>query len=443
MNKHIFRSYDIRGVYKKDIDENLMRKIGNAFAQSVEGEVLVANDMRLSSESLARAFISGVNDAGKNVFSLGLVPMAVAMFHAWKNNLELAYITASHLPKEWNGVKFFHKDGIGFIDRENYKIRDTVIDEKFVKNEKGKTLELNSKEVMENYKNYLLSKLRAEKPLRIIVDCGNGTTGLVAKDLFEKAGFSVSVIFEKPDGNMPNRGGDPHEDGLEELKKKVGDADLGVAFDGDGDRVVLMDEKGNKLSSEETAYIIMEELGKEEGPIVATVECTHLIDDIAMRFNKDVIRTPVGHTFLVEAVHKHKACFGTENSGHAIIPSITPFDDAIPISIYAAIVVAKSGKRLSEHLSEMPHYPFTAKAFVCSDDKKFEIINKLEKRFSEEYDKVNTTDGVRIDFENSWVLIRASNTEPKIKLSLQAMDNEKLKEMKKKFSKILEDAIKQ
>ena len=167
---HIFRSYDIRGIYKKDLDEDIMERISNCFA-GIAKELVVAMDMRLSSEDLKKAFASGVTKAGKDITDLGLVPMGAAMFYAMRHDKTLAYITASHLPKEWNGVKFFHSNGEGFFDSEINEIKNLFLQEQFIESE-GETLdaiELDNNEILNNYQMFLSAKLQAKKRIRVVI----------------------------------------------------------------------------------------------------------------------------------------------------------------------------------------------------------------------------------------------------------------------------------
>lgn len=439
---HIFRSYDVRGIYGKDLNEDVMERIGNCLTRLVKNTV-VAMDMRLSSKELKNAFISGAINSGKNIFDLNLIPMGAAMFYAWKNKKTLAYITASHLPKEWNGVKFFHSSGEGFVEEENFKIRDEFLKGKIIKAKKrGRIFQLNSKEILEDYKKYLLSKIQVKKKPRVVLDCGNGMASLIVKDLFEKAGFSALSIFDELDGSFPNRNPEPEADSLTKLKEESRKADLGIAYDGDADRMVLVDDKGRKLTPEQVSFLVLSELlKKESGPIIANVECSRILDDIAKEFNRKIIRVRVGHPYIVSNALKNKASFGVESSGHYIIPSLVPFDDSLAVSLYATYVLSSKDEKLSEIVDKIKRYPLGRVNFKCFDKKKFLVIKKLKEKLQKEYGNVNTIDGVRIDFKKGWVLIRASNTEPLIRLTVEADNKGEFGKLKDKFSKILEEAI--
>src|SRR3989344_1392793 len=436
--KYIFRSYDVRGVYGKDIDEEIMSSIGKAFGTYIKKDVAVGCDVRLSSESLKKAFIDGCISAGINVIDIGVMPLGSAVFYGWQNSCEVAYITASHLSKEWNGVKFFNSSGIGFMEEENFKIRDIFMKGVFDEG-KGKLKKEDSKKIISGYVSFLHGKVKPKRKITVALDCGNGCASLLVPKLFAD-GFSIIPIFDNPDGSFPGRGPDPQENEVNELKKEK--ADIGIAYDGDGDRMVVVDDLGRKLSPEQISFFILSDLLKaEKKPVVANVECTQLLDDIAQRFGVPLIRVNVGHTFLMEGVTKNNACYGVEVAGHYALPSIVPFDDAIAISYFVSCLLSKKEKKLSEIINEIPHYPFSRINFFCEDDKKFAVVEKLKKTFSEKYDNVSAIDGVRVDFEDGWILVRASNTELKLRLTIEAKTEKRFEELKKEFVGIIEKEI--
>jgi phosphomannomutase len=380
-------------------------------------------------------------ETGRNVVDVGELPLGAGMFYAWKKGLDFAFITGSHLGKEWNGVKFFHGNGIGFLEEENLKVRDIYMDGSKVANENGKTVKPEW-DAVKGYRDFLVSKIRAEKRLKVVLDCGNGMACRAAPDIFRGVGFEVEVLFGDVDGNFPNRSPDPMEDPLERLKERARGADLGIAYDGDGDRMVLVDNTGTKLTPEQVSFFILTEVLKEEkGPIIANVECTRVIDTIAKRFDRSVRRIKVGHTFLMETVKESGGCFGVEVSGHYVVPSIVPFDDSLAVSLYAAAILSGRAGPLSEEIKDIPVFPFERVNFECEDGKKFKVVEKLKEEFGSGYGKANFLDGVRIDMDNGWVLIRPSNTSPTIRLTVEGeseKDKEKLKSM---FSKIVEREI--
>jgi phosphomannomutase/phosphoglucomutase len=439
----IFRSYDIRGVYGKDLTDGIMRGIGNALGNHLKSDVVLGRDCRLSSPSLRDAFIRGYLETGRNVVDAGMVPLGAGMFYGWKERLPFAYITGSHLSKEWNGIKFFHANGIGFIEGENLKVRDMYMNGPVVAGKAGKALKPKW-DVLGGYKKYLVSRVKARKRLRVVIDSGNGMAGVIAPDIFRAAGFEVDSIFDRPDGRFPNRSPDPMEDPLKELRKRAKNADIGIAYDGDGDRITIVDNSGNRITTEQSSCFIMSELLKrEKGAVVANVECTRVVDEVAGKFGRKVRRIKVGHTFLMDEVKRSRACFGVELSGHLVIPSLVPFDDSMAVSLYAASVLSGRKGSLSEEIKGIPAYPFERINLECPDRKKFEVVEKLKKQIDRKYGKVNLLDGIRVDTERGWALIRPSNTGPLIRLTVEGETEKDKESIKKVFSSILQKGIRE
>jgi len=439
----IFRSYDIRGVYGKDLTEGIMKGVGNALGNHLKSDVVLGRDCRLSSPSLQEAFVKGYLETGKDVVDAGMVPLGAGMFYGWKEGLPFAYITGSHTPKEWNGIKFFHANGIGFIEGENLKVRDLYMNGPVVASKAGKVVKTKWG-VLEGYSKYFLSRIKAKRKLRVVIDSGNGMASLVAPSLFRMAGFDVDSINEKLDGTFPGRGPDPAESPLNELRKRVLNADMGIAYDGDGDRLVMVDNKGNKLTTEQASCFMMSELlTREKGPVIANVECTKVVDEVAAKFKRPVKRIKVGHTFLMDEVSRSKASFGVELSGHFVIPSIVPFDDSMAVSLYAASVLSSRKGSLNEEIKGIPVYPFERISMECDDRKKFAVVERLKNDISKRYKNVNMLDGIRVDLDNGWALIRPSNTGPIIRLTVEGETEKDKESIKKVFSSILRKGIKE
>lgn len=444
MKSSVFRAYDIRGVYGKDITEKDMEIIGNSLARVlVDERVVVGRDPRLSSKDLSSALISGLIRAGKDAVDVGMVPLGVGSLYAWKRKLPFAYITGSHLTGEWNGVKFFHKNAIGFMEEDNKRIKELSLGGELKDAErKGKVERAGTDKAVDEYVDFMVSKIRPERKLRVLLDCGNGAAGAVARRLFERAGFETEVVFEEPDGNFPNRSPDNSEDPLIEARKRIRESDFGIAYDGDGDRAVIITRNGKVLTPEQTSYIILGRLlENEKGPVVANVECTRVIDDIAGKFNMEVKRIRVGNNFLMDAVSRSGASFGVERAGHYVIPSLFPADDSLAVSYYFACVMSGKDRELQDIVSEIPSYPFHRFNFDCDDEKKFIVMERLRERMRKEHEDMSTIDGVRISMKDGWALIRASNTSPVIRLTIEGKDKESLGRIRERFSVIIREEM--
>jgi len=448
INPSIFRAYDIRGIYGKDLNENLFKKIGFVLGRKNE-KFLVGHDIRKSGKKLAMALIEGLVTRNSKVFFCGKSSFGLCYFSGFKLKVDKTlFVTASHLPKEWNGLKINFGDGEPVSSKEIEKIKDKIlkIQERKIKFKKPKFKKVNLKKeyIKELFQKFPILK---NKKLKVVLDCGNGATSLVAPKIFKKFGFETIELFCQPDPNFPNRDPEPTFDSTKILREKVlkEKADFGVAFDGDGDRGVIIDDKGRYLNGNQVGIILGKDILKESKnkKVVRTVSCSMAIDEELKKYGAKIIETPVGHTFVISQVKKEKAVLGIEESNHIVIPNYFLFDDAILIPLKIAEILIKEGKKLSEIVNEIKIYPFEEIFFECPDEKKFEIVKILAKKFKKEYKKVNTLDGVKVIFDFGWVLIRASNTSPKIRLYVEAKTKQKLKFLKDKFSKILKKWIKQ
>jgi phosphomannomutase len=440
----IFRAYDIRGVYGETLTEDVMEGIGRAFSGLIEGDTAVlARDGRLSGPRLSRAFAEGVLSMGRNIIDAGLLPLGIGMFNAWRSGRTFAYITASHLPARWNGIKFFNSRGVGFMGPEMEAIRKVFFHGRPGRGGKGKMTTLNSRDAIGAYVGHLHSRIRPERGLRLALDPGHGAAGLAVRELFEKAGFDVYVAHERVDGSFTGSSPDPMTDPLNALRKGIRGRDMGIAYDGDGDRMVVMDESGRRLTPEQVSYIMLSELlGEKPGPVVANVESTRTIDGIAGRFRRHVYRVRVGHNYLMKGTHEHRACFGMEPSGHYSVPSIFPFDDSLAISYYFACVVSRRKEMLSELASGVPSLPFDRINFDVQDERKFQVMDRIREEVRKRYPNINTMDGVRVDLENGWALVRPSNTGPVIRLTVEANTRAGLRAIREEFSGIVKRYIK-
>ena len=441
--EQIFRAYDIRGIYGKTLTEDIMERLGRAFSIVVGGHsVVVTRDGRNSGDSLSRAFMKGLLSGGKDVTFLGVLPLGAGMFHAWKNRMNFAYVTASHLGKEWNGLKFFWSTGLGFMEEDLGKVRK-AFQKDTPGSAKGSLQEPDNREVIQAYIRHLHSKIRPERPIKLTLDTGNGAAGVLSRELFSSAGFDVKAISEELDGGFPSRSPDPTTDSLDGLKKNLQGRDAGFAYDGDGDRVVFLDELGQVVTPEQVSYIMLSELLKgEQGPVIANVETTRTIDSVAQRFGRKVHRVRVGHNHLMKGASERKACFGMEPSGHYTVPSIFPFDDSLAISYYFACILSRKKEPLSELVKEIPVLPFRRSNFDVPDKEKFAVIESLTQELKRTHERVTTMDGVRVELDKGWVLIRPSNTQPMIRLTVEARTKEELESIMEEFTTLLRKYIK-
>lgn len=438
----IFRAYDVRGRVNDELTPDVMEAIGHAYAADLnKGTIVVGHDVRESSPDLCQAFVRGITSAGIDVFDCGLAPYGATLFYSWQKVLPSAFVTASHLPQGWNGIKFAHGNGIGFTEQENMRIRNRFFDGHRASS--GQSGSVQTVNVLDQYTDHLRSNVDVGR-VRVLMDCGNGAASVVAPDLFRAAGVDVDVMHGEPDGTFPNRESDVTEESLEHLRERVAaaDYDMGVAYDGDADRVAVIDDDGRLLDAEQLAAILLQDVfEREEGPVVANVECSRMLEHIADQYDRDVVRVRVGHTYLFKAIQKYDACLGVEKSGHMGIPHVLPLDDGVAASLYAAEVVSKLDNSLSDAVQLLPDYVRGRFSFNVPDSEKFAVVRNLQERLSREYQRTNTMDGIRVDMDDGWILARASNTSPKIRLTVEADDVGAYEKLDVEFTRIIEDAI--
>jgi len=449
----IFRAYDIRGVYGKTLTEQTMRKIGMAVGtlmlrRNLGRELIIGNDIRSSSTVLSRAFINGITSMGINVTDVGTTSFGVTLFSGWKLNKDVtAYITASHNPPEWNGIKFFDKQSVGFFKEVNAEIGRIVSEEDFEQQSQQRG-EHTTADLSADYSSHLHQRFSFGRPLKIVVDCGNGSTSLIAPELFKSFGnLDAHIIFSNVDPMFSDRGANVEEKNLQKLGEKVRElgADIGVGFDGDGDRVGVVDNQGNVVRPEKIMVMLCQDAAHDHTncDVVVNVECSMLIENQLESRGVKVHRVPVGHTFMMQSVNKHNAVFGGEPSCHYVIPHYFPFDDAVVAALKMAEIMSKSDKPLSEIAKQMPVYPKERMKFECEDATKFEVVKSLQSKFSGMFniENVNTLDGVRVSLDSGWFLIRASNTSPVVRLTAEASTQQQLEQIKTQFAQHLTEEI--
>ena len=409
--RRIFRLYDIRGVYGVDLTPEVMARVGVAVSKFHLGCYAVGHDIRASSPVLHRAFISGLMAGGSSVIDVGEVPIGAIMYASLHRGLSGAYITASHLPPEWNGVKLFRAGGNPMVGDDIVGIRDLYFSN-LSYGESGYYARL---DVLPEYSEFILSRA-SSSGLRVVVDCGNGAAALVAPRILRDAGHHVVALNSDVDPRFPGRGSEPEPSKLGELRNEVvrWKADFGIAFDGDGDRTVFVDDRGRVLTAEQAAVVMLEGMGY--GDIVANVDCSMILEEVVEARGGRVYRVPVGRTFMVREVAKRNAVLGVESSGHYVVWKNLNMDDGLLTMLYLAEAASRLG-RISDAVP--PAYPVVRVKVPAPDEVKFEVVSKLAEELAASY-RVETIDGVKVWMEEGWVLARPSNTEPVVRVTSEA-----------------------
>jgi phosphomannomutase len=452
ISKQIFRAYDIRGLYNKDISPDVFYKIGLAAGsyvkQTMKGSrIVIGSDIRQSSPPLAHAFIAGVTATGIHVQHTGTTSFGQTLFAGGQMHADLiAFVTASHLPPEWNGIKFYYGDGVGFPEDKLMAIRDLVLRDSFEMVGWDKIGQVQSLEVKTGYRDFFTSRFTFRKKLRVALDCGGASTTLSAPEVFSALGLNTVPIFCDPEPTFSQRPSDPKPKNLsvlvEAVKKNA--CDFGVAFDGDGDRAVIVDNTGQILSADQTG-IILGKYGvkKKKGTVIVNVECSKSVKEQLEPLGFAIKQIPVGHTFLTLEAKQEHAPLGIESSGHLILPEYFLFDDALVVPLKIAEILEQTKKPLHELVTLIPTYPTKKEEIECADEIKFDVVKHLKQQLVKEFTHVNTMDGVRVDFPDGWVLIRPSNTSPIIRVTAEADTEAILNDLTTRFMTKTHDVIKQ
>jgi phosphoglucosamine mutase len=449
----IFREYDIRGIFNEELTPEVVSRIGLAFGTFLQGsgEVVIGRDTRLSSEIIETIFSSSVASLGCNVDSVGMVPISVVNFATWRKRPKAGVvITASHNPPEYNGLRFRHNDGTGYTT-QNKTIREIFFSREFLKkawNQVGKMHITPSNETLADYSGFILDRIKIGRKLRVALDPGNGAASVIAPQLFKELGFDVVTINAQPDGRFPGRDPDPSIEGKEVLKELSElvvktESDFGVAYDGDADRAVFIDDKGRRTVPEKVAIMFANQyLGKRKGKIVANVSCSIVLDDEISKIGGEVIRVRVGDVFITEAIKAHKALFGVEISSHFYFPDFYPFDDGVLASVKLAEILSYSEEPFAEIMDRMRSYPSLRDNIKCPDKIKFVVVEYLNEKYEKEGYRIDVTDGIRIVLDEGWALVRPSNTEPKIRITVEGRTDDSSKRLLSKFRSDVTSAIK-
>lgn len=446
----IFRAYDIRGVYGKDITEETAELLGKTFGTFIgKGrKIAVGRDVRNSGKSLKASFISGLVSVGCDVLDIGTVTTPMMYFAVKKYNLDGGVsVTASHNPAEWNGFKMTKEGGIlcseGFGMEE---LREIFLRGKFAETEDvGKVIEA---DIFEDYKEFILPKINSTKKMKIVIDPGNGASCFIAEDLFKSAGHDVTVINGEPDGSFPNRPSDPLEENVVKLKAAVLEhgADMGIAFDGDVDRIAFVDNLGRYVPSGNITIPILSKYYLERSPggkIVYDICCSSFVEEFIRKEGGQPIASKVGHSFIMNTLIEQKAVFGGEYSNHLYFSEVFGFDDAIFAGLKMVEIVASGNKKFSDVVDKIPRYPASKVVEIhCKDEAKLAIVRKIADRLKKDGYRVVDIDGAKaFDEEDGWFLIRASNTLPVIKINSEAKTEKKMKELFDLAKSIVENEV--
>ena len=447
MNPHIFREYDIRGLAEKDFDEDFARLLGKVHGTTISDKggsrVAVGRDCRLTSDLYAEAVIDGLLSAGLQVYDLGICPSPLLYFSLFHLDLDGGVqITASHNPSEYNGFKLcLGKDTL--YGSQIQETRTGMEGSKFRERSGGKR---QSYAIIPPYQEHLLRDIKAlARPLKVVIDAGSGVAGPVAPPIARRLGCAVWEIACIMDGTFPIHHPDPTDpENLEDLIRKVKEekADLGIAYDGDGDRIGVVDERGNILWGDELLILFSRDVLKSYpgGVVISEVKCSQNLFDQISQHGGVPIMWKAGHSLLKAKMKETHAILAGEMSGHMFFADrYFGYDDAINASMRLLELLARTNQPLSAFLADLPQIASTPEIRVdCPDEKKFDIAERAKDYFRSHYDIIDV-DGVRVQFPEGWGLIRASNTQPALVLRFEAKTPAKLKEYRGIIEKKLKE----
>src|ERR671921_650863 len=450
LDESIFKAYDIRGIYSENLDEDVAEDIGRAFVKHLNlsgSRVVVARDMRISGETLEKAFIQGVTQGGADVLDLGLVSTDALYFAV--GHLEEpggAMVTASHNPKDYNGFKLCREEAIALSgDAGLGEIRDLIVsgDLPGPARYPGSVEET---DITVDYAKHCLGFIQTEdlRPLKIVIDAGNGMAGKMVPPIFEHLPLEYVPMYFELDGSFPNHPPNPIEpENIKELQERIvaEGADFGVAFDGDADRCFVVDEKGVTISGDLLAALVAKNvLEKEPGAtILYSAVCSKAFPELVEREGGRAIRTQAGHSIIKPQMRENNAAFGGEHSGHFYFRDNYFADSGIIAMLTIAELVGRQKDPLSELLVPIDPY-FRSGEINLEVEDQDEVLRMVEEHYVERDEpEIDHLDGLTVDLGDWWFNLRPSNTEPLLRLNVEAEDKNTMERKRDELLSLIRD----
>jgi len=448
INTEIFRQYDIRGVVDKDLTletvELLGKAIGSYFRTNDRKEVALGRDCRLSSPRFSEALSTGLLSTGCRITDLGIIPTPLLYFTMYTKNTEAGVIiTGSHNPPDYNGFKVM----MGKETLYGEAIQDIlkIIQGQAFVEEEGSSVK--KYDIVGEYQDYILQNIKLEKKLKVIVDAGNGTAGVVAVPIFQELGCEVIPLYCEMDGTFPNHHPDPTlPEALQDLIQEVREteADLGIAYDGDGDRIGVIDDKGRIIWGDMLMVLFSRDIlpSHPGAPVISEVKASKVLYEEVEKLGGRPIMWKTGHSLIKKKIKEEKALLAGEMSGHIFFADrFFGFDDAIYSSARLMEILSRSDKKISEMFSDLPQTYNTPEIRIyASDEVKFKIVEDVKKELAQKYPIIDV-DGVRAIFPTGWGLVRASNTQEALVLRFEADTEKDLKDIQDEVKQVVEKAI--
>jgi phosphoglucosamine mutase len=445
----LFGSSGVRGLANVDLTPVLACKVAMAVATHAKAKkAVVARDTRVSGSMLEDALVAGLVSNGANVLVAGMVPTPVLAYATKALGADVGFmLTASHNPPQYNGIKVFRGD-LSYTDEDQSAVEKIVAKESFQLADwrnLGKTIPIDADPI---YMEMALKAVSLKKHWKVVVDPGCGAAFNVAPKMLNALGCKVTALNAQPDGHFPARKSEPNAESLKDLAKtvKILGADIGIAFDGDADRVAFVDENGVFVNFDRSlaAYGALTIKRNGGGTIVTNVEASMCVETMAEKYGGKVVRTRVGDIYVSEAIKRDGAVFGGEPCGAWVHPQFHLCPDG-PLS--AALFLAaleEEGKTVSEFIDEVPEYITMRENIACKNEQKYMLIEKLSNTLKEvfpAFTNFSTVDGARLALKNGWLLVRASGTEPLIRLTVEGESTEAAKDITQKTTALIHRQI--
>jgi len=447
----LFGTSGVRGVVSEEVTPELALDLGLALATHLggDGSVVLGKDPRTSSDMLESCLISGLLSGGCDIKRLGIVPTPAVSFAVRRLNAKAGImITASHNPPEYNGIKFWGSDGVAYTPEQEGEIERIYFGKRMKPATWDKIGKVGAVDVLPSYIDELAGAVKLKRGYKVVVDCGNGAGSLVTPYLLRKLGCEVVTLNSQLDGFFPGRGLEPSPENLGELcsvVKSLG-VDIGLAHDGDADRIAAVDEKGRVAEPDKLLALISAHQVRKKGDIVVTtVDASGTVDECVGAKKSKVVRTKVGDVSVAAEIRKRGAIFGGEPCGAWIFPEVHLVPDGPLAAAKILELLELTGRRLSELLDELPEHPTVRKKIACPNEKKAATMKKFESGLRREFKGISdvlTIDGIRFSFrDGSWVLVRPSGTEPYIRITAGGKKEENVEKVAGKAAKILKSLL--
>jgi len=434
LNQYIFREYDIRGKVSDDFPPEVVEALGKGFGTYIKRgggqEIALSGDVRLTTPELMEQFKTGVLSTGVDVIKIGILPTPANYYSMFSLGVSGAVqITGSHNPPEFNGFKL-SRDKKAVFGEAIQEIRVIIEKEDY---ETGEGTEA-SYDILTKYKRMIASKIDIKKRMKVVMDCGNAAGAICAPEIFKNLNVDLTELYCDVDGTFPNHHPDPTvKENLADLISlvKQGSYDIGLAFDGDADRVGVVDETGDIVWADQLIALFLPEVVEEGDEILYDVKCSQALEEMIVKYGGKPVMWKTGHSLIKQRMSELNCKLGGEMSGHIFFADdYYGYDDAIYVAARIVQTLSRTDQKLSQLKAELPKYYSTPEMRLEaeSDEEKFRIAKEAVAYFTENYD-CSTVDGVRIKFGDGWGLVRSSNTQPVIVCRFEANTAERMEEI--------------